>query len=499
MAARGGQMRSFRPSRPIGWARGVEPARGAAGTRSGDGIVSLVMKILSLALLAGVVAACDHKRAQGPPVPPSPTTPSQPQPLPLPLPLPASGGATDAGVTAVVVDAAASEPAIAMPVAAVTGPLANASTALGLDLYAAASKSTGNIALSPASISLALAMTWAGASGTTATGMQKVLHANTDAATFAARWGTVASALQTPGRGLELRIANRLFGERTQTFEPDFLALTRDRFHAPLEPLDFKGGALAARDRINGWVAEQTHQRVLQLLPVGSPSPDSRLVLVNAIYFLADWSAPFGQRSTASADFHTTARTVKSVPTMHSHGALSAGKSDGVVLAELPYRGDTASMLVVVPTAVDGLPAIEHALSPARLATWRRALKSQDVALALPKFKIDPASSLDLAAALAILGMADAFDPDTADFSKLARPATPKDRLAIGGVYHKAFVKVDETGTEAAAATAVGMPTGGPMPTAPALTITADRPFLFFIIDRQTGLVLFMGRVADPS
>ena len=184
---------------------------------------------------------------------------------------------------------------------------------------------------------------------------------------------------------------------------------------------------------------------------------------------------------------------------MHMHGTLSAGAADGVTLVELPYRGNTASMIVVVPKAIDGLPAVEATLTPAVLATWRKALRPQDAALALPKFTIDPETALSLADALKALGMPDAFDVAKADFSGIAKPATPEDRLAIGGVYHKAFVKVDEKGTEAAAATAVVMVGRGAMPAAPPLVITADHPFLFFIVDQESGLVLFMGRVSDPS
>ena len=445
--------------------------------------------VFTLGVLAvGTTTACDHKAAS-----PSPA----PAPAPVPTPVVVLDAAAPAAVTPL--DASAPGPSMAMPAAAEVAPLAAASNALGLDLYAAASKQPGNLALSPTSISIALAMTWAGAAGTTAASMQKVLHVTGDATMIASTWGSVAAALQSPGRGLELRIANRLFGEATQTFEPPFLALTRDRFGAPLEPIDFKAGAGAARNHINAWVADQTHQRITDLMPVGSPSVNSRLVLVNAIYFLADWSEPFEQRSTAPAAFHPAKAVTKEVPMMHKQGTLSAGTADGVLLAELPYHGNTASMIVVVPKAIDGLPAVEAALTPAVLATWRKALRPQDAALALPKFTIDPATALSLGDALKALGMADAFDAHTADFSGIAKPATQGDGLAIGGVYHKAFVKVDEKGTEAAAATAVDMVVRGAMPARPPLVITADHPFLFFIVDQDSGLVLFMGRVSDPT
>jgi serpin B len=164
----------------------------------------------------------------------------------------------------------------------------------------------------------------------------------------------------------------------------------------------------------------------------------------------------------------------------------------------LPYEGGDATMLVVLPDKLDGLDSVERSLDAARLSAWRRALSSQEVVVWLPRFVIDPPAAVELGGELQALGMARAFDRERADFSGIARPPDPRDRLVLDRVFHKAFVKVDERGTEAAAATAVVMMRAGGMPR-PVPEFKADHPFLFFILDEATGLVLFMGRVAEPT
>lgn len=378
--------------------------------------------------------------------------------------------------------------------------LAKQSNAFGFDLYGRLRSTPGNVVVSPASISTALAMTWAGARGETAAQMQRVLHFEGTPQAVAMASGQLVKGLTDPARPVVFRVANRLFGEKTFRFETAFLESTRAAYGAALEQLDFKGATQQARAAINGWVESQTEKRIQDLVPPSGVSADTRLVLVNAIYFLGDWQQPFTAEATRPAPFHPTPATSKDVPTMNQVGVFRLATAPGARLLELPYKGGALSMLVVLPDAPDGLPAVEKALSGAALAAWTAPLKLQRVVVALPKFTIDPAESLSLGDTLAALGMPLAFDRAHADFTGIANPASREDRLSIARVFHKAFVKVDEKGTEAAAATAVSMQrAGSAAPTERPVEFRADRPFLFLIRDNATGLVVFLGRVADPS
>lgn len=386
---------------------------------------------------------------------------------------------------------------VEMPAAVDVAPLATASNTLGFELWAKAAPA-GNTAMSPASITTALAMAWGGAQGATADQMRAALHLDGDPATVMAMWGRLAGALQDPRRPMTLRIANRLFGQKDYPFEAAYLERTRDSFGAPLEPLEFTRDPEPARATINRWVEGETQHRIKDLLPPRSITTDTRLVLVNAIYFLADWAAKFEPRGTADAPFHVTARESRSVPMMNQMAYFKLARTGGVSVLELPYKGQATAMLVILPDAVDGLPAIERGLDAATFARWRGALEAKQVLVALPKFTIDPAEALELTGALTKLGMRDAFDPKTADFTGIAVSPDPDKRLFISKVFHKAFVKVDEKGTEAAAATAIVMDEGaGAAPSQPE-RFTADHPFLFAIVDQASGLILFLGRVAAP-
>jgi len=376
--------------------------------------------------------------------------------------------------------------------------LARGTNQLGFDLYGKLKKQAGNLALSPFSISTALAMTWGGAKGETAKQMQATLHLEGAQEEAVRGVGQLARAIESPGGGLTVRAANRLFGDGSYEFQKPFLALTRDAFGAPLEPLEFKKGADGARARINGWVEDQTQKRIRNLIPPNGVDRDTRLVLVNAIYFLGDWNDPFEKNATSPAPFHVSKTEKHDVPTMRKAEQFRFVAQDGMKAVELPYKNGSMSMLLVLPDAVDGLDALEASLDAKKLDAIVGALRTQLVAVALPKFEVNPAESLSLGAALVELGMPLAFDRDKADFTGIANPAIPADRLFIDRVFHKAFVKVDEKGTEAAAATAVVMPRAGGPPPKP-VEFTADHPFLFFIRDHRTGLVLFMGRVRDPA
>ena len=376
--------------------------------------------------------------------------------------------------------------------------LATASNTFGFDLWARLRAAPGNLTISPASISTALAMTWGGAKGETATEMKQAMRSEVDADAAMLGWGQLSGTLQDKSRKLTLRIANRLFGEQSYKFEAAYLDKTKAAYGAPLEPIDFKQAPEPSRAHINKWVADQTEQRIKDLLPPRSIVPDTRLVLVNAIYFLADWADQFEKRQTSEQPFQLAPGRTQPAMLMRRRGTYRLAKADGAAILELPYAGGDAAMLVALPDKVDGLDALEKSLDAARLASWTQALADQELLVWLPRFLIDPPEALELGKPLRALGMARAFDPERADFTAIANPPRPADRLYIGAVFHKAFVKVDEKGTEAAAATAVAMPRGGGAPR-PVPEFKADHPFLFFIIDKPTGLVLFMGRVAEPK
>jgi serpin B len=408
------------------------------------------------------------------------------------------GPDTPATPTAMPAPATPTTAPAAMPAAETATKLASSSNALGFDLYARAKAAPGNLAMSPASISAALAMTFGGARGETEAQMKRVLHVDGTHDTVMTEWGQLSRALQDPARPFVLRIANRLFGEKTIKFEQPFIDKTQASFAAPLEPNDFLGAFEPARVHINAWVEDQTAHRIKDLLPPNALDKRTRLVLVNAIYFLADWAEPFDKSRTEDAPFYVSASTPKKTPMMHGTGHRLA-QLDGVTVAELPYKGGDASMLVILPDAKDGLPDVERTLTAAKLEAWRAALLPETVSVSLPRFEVSPTPSMSLGEDLKSLGMPDAFSGEKADFTGIANPADPRDRLKIDKVFHKAFVKVDEKGTEAAAATAVVMAKGGGPPPAPPRAFVADHPFVFVILDKSTGLVLFLGRVADPT
>lgn len=356
----------------------------------------------------------------------------------------------------------------------------------GFALWQRVRDTEGNLSISPSSISLALGMTFAGARGQTADEMRRTLRFGRDDDATHRALGGLTGRWNRTGRPYEMSVANRLFGAQGFRFEPSFLTVVRDRYGAPLEPVDF-GQSEQARRRINGWVEDRTRDRIRDLLPAGSIDAGTRLVLTNALYFKGRWAAQFDPADTRTGAFQAPRRAVQ-VPLMHRTGDYRHARVDGVQIIELPYRGDELAMDVILPERPDGLAALEARLSPEALARWLEAMHEQEVQLTLPRFRISPAASIRLRDPLSAMGMTSAFGAG-ADFSGMA-PG-----LWIDDVYHKTFVEVNEEGTEAAAATAVVMTESAAMHE----SFTADRPFLFLIRDVQTGAVIFIGRVADPS
>ncbi len=379
-----------------------------------------------------------------------------------------------------------------------SAPAVQASNAFAFDLHRQLASKPGNLAYSPASISIALAMTFGGARGDTAAEMSKVMHFPAAKALHGG-WATAVKRWQTPNDDYALATANRLFGEKTYAFEKAFLDATGASYGAPLDPRDFKNAPAAQRSFINGWVEKQTRKRIVDLIPAPAIDSETRLVLVNALYLKAEWQTQFQETATGDGDFFVDASKSIKAPMMNKTSAYRYAATDGAQLIEMPYKGGDLSMVVLLPDARDGLAALEKKLDATTLASWMGKMKHERVWLTLPKFEIDPTEAIDLADTLKAMGMTQAFDRANADFTGIANPPSPADRLFIGHVFHKAFVAVDEAGTEAAAATAVVMPRAGSAAPADPTRFQADHPFMFFIRDVKNDAILFVGRVSDPT
>ena len=374
------------------------------------------------------------------------------------------------------------------------GRLEEATNRLGYEVLQRTKREGENLAFSPASLSLALAMTWAGARGETAEQMARALHLG-DADGIHRSAAELVRAWNQRSGEYELAVANRLFGDERQPIEREFLRLTQQRYQAPLETVSFQPPE-PARQRINAWVSEQTHERIEDLIPPNGVDASTGLVLVNAVYFLGEWTAPFPHHATRDRAFSRETGGTVSVPMMTQTGELRFAENDEVSVLELPYRGGHFAMDVILPKERRGLAAIEAELSPERVAGWLDDLSPQRVDVALPKFTFD-GGTLEMTAVFRELGMVLPFREE-ADFTGISDPEDHGSRLHIGAIFHQTFVKVDEEGTEAAAATAVAM-TRGAMPPQATAEFHADHPFLFLLRDLRSGAVLFMGRIADPS
>jgi serpin B len=374
---------------------------------------------------------------------------------------------------------------------------AEALNAFGVDLYGQIRTADGNLVVSPASIALALAMARAGAKASTAAEMDKVLHALASDAN--ANW--IASLDTSLGertgtftdnsgqkQQVTLRIANATFAQRGFPLQADYLKALAERFGAGVQLVDYATSAETARKAINGWVADQTEQRIKELLAQGAVDQMTRLVLVNAIYLKAAWLTPFEASATQPAPFHLAAGTTVSVPMMHSGGQLPYATGAGWQAVAIPYVGGQMSMVIVVP---DNLATFEQRLDAATLASITGSLANREVNLGLPKFSTK--TETELAKVLKALGMPTAFDPNAADFSGM----TAADKLFISAVVHQANIDVDEKGTTAAAATAVMM--AGSAAPVDIVNLTVDRPYLFAVRDNVTGAILFLGRITDPT
>jgi serine protease inhibitor len=392
---------------------------------------------------------------------------------------------------------------------------AKATNELGVDLHRQLARgSDQNLSISPYSINSALAMTFAGADGETRSEMARVLHfpngGDVPASFLALQNSLEQMSAKTaelvneskkfggPSEPITLNIANRLFAQKGYSFREAFLSLIKQNFGGAFEPLDFVADPAAATQRINKWVADQTHDRIRDLIPGGALDKTTRLVLANALYLKAPWANEFSQNATQREPFFVRGAPVD-VPMMRKTTNFGYARREGFTVVSLPYAGNDLQFVVLLPDDINGLRELESKLSADVLAGCAK-LEKRDVDLYLPKFKLEP-PTVALKEKFEGLGMKTAFDDPrgSANFDKIA-PRKPNDYLYISNIFHKTFIAVDEKGTEAAAATAVVMmrATSMPGPKPPPIEVKVDRPFVYAIQHVPSGVCLFLGRVTDP-
>jgi serpin B len=373
--------------------------------------------------------------------------------------------------------------------------LVRGSNAFAFELYRAEG-GDGDLIFSPYSISLAFSMAYAGARGETAAQMAEVLGYLPQEAQHPA-----FNALEQRISGLgekesgsaavpfRLNVANAAWGQRGYRFEGAYLKTLAGHYGAGLRALDF-GQPRQASDEINAWVADQIEDRIQELVPPDVISPATRLVLANAIYFKASWLSRFEESDTQEGSFSLPDGSEVAVPMMRQTTYLPYAEGDGYQAVRLPYKGEAVDMLIILPEE-GRFEQVEERLGAGFFDEVRRSLRQEEyVRLTMPRFDFE--TDLDLPKLLMAMGMTAPFDPGAADFSGM----TGERELYIAEALHKADITVDEKGTEAAAATALLMPvSAAPEP----IQMTADRPFIFAIAERETGAILFLGRVTDPS
>lgn len=372
-------------------------------------------------------------------------------------------------------------------------------TAFAVDLYQALRGSEGNIFFSPYSISTALAMTYAGARGNTEKEMAETLGFTLEGENPHAAFAAIETRLDEVQKtgNVALNVANALWPQKGYDFLDEYLSLISKHYGVSVTPLDYKSAPDAARKTINEWVENETQEKITDLIPPGVLTPLTRLVLANAIYFKGDWQNRFKADRTEDAPFFVTPDASVQTPMMTQKEKFGYVEDEAVQTIELPYVGNDLSMVVVLPKRKDGLERLESGLTAEKLEKWRRALMvtkmAREVVVFLPKFKMRSAFRLDKT--LMAMGMVDAFSEARANFAGMDGRT---DWLYIGAVLHKAFVDVNEEGTEAAAATSVVAVARSALPVPP-VTFRADHPFIFLIYENRTGSILFMGRVTDPA
>lgn len=445
----------------------------------------LLLSLLSLSLL--VLTACG-------PATPTTTVPTSTHPHTAPTTTPGDNAVLALEGDTLYSDLQRSAPADISK--ADQNSLEDSNSEFALDLYQSLKEEEGNLFYSPLSISLALAMTYAGARGETEQQMADTLHFTLEQAKLHQAFNWLDYELAQRGEdaegkddeGFRFNIVNAIWGQLGYEFLVDFLDVLAENYGAGLRGLDFKNQPEESRITINDWVSQQTESRIEDLIPQGAIDDLTRLVLTNAIYFNAAWQYPFEEENTYDDTFYLMDGSEITVPMMHQTESLGYTEGNGYQAVELRYDGDELSMVILLPEE-GNFEAFESSLDAAMLEEIIGNIEVAKVTLSMPKFEFT--SEFKLRETLETMGMVDAFS-GSADFSGI----TNKESLFISDVIHKAFVSIDEYGTEAAAATAVIMV--GSALFEPA-SIDINHPFIFLIRDVETGTILFLGRVLNPG
>ncbi len=365
----------------------------------------------------------------------------------------------------------------------------------GFDLYQELKGAKGNLFFSPYSISTALAMTYAGARGETEKQMAQVLHFPLTQESLHPAFSKLQSdlnAIQNKG-DVQISIANSLWAQKSFKFLDTFIDLNKKYYDAGLYFVDFITKREAARKQINNWVEKKTHDKIKELIKPPMLNSLTRLVLCNAIYFKGNWQSQFDSTKTTKTDFYVSPDKTIKVPMMSQRSDFRYKDFDKFCALELPYEGNELSMIIFLPKKIDGLAEFEKVLTNDTVKIWIDELMGShesEILVSIPKFKTT--CEFELSQVLYDMGMPSAFSLPPADFSRM----TGTEDLFISKVIHKAFVDVNEEGTEAAAATAVVMMKSVAVKP---LIFRADHPFMFLIRENQTGSILFVGRIVDPT
>ncbi len=367
-------------------------------------------------------------------------------------------------------------------------PIVEAMNVFAVDLYRELAKKNTNAFFSPYSVETALAMAYEGASGVTREEMRKVLHLPSENDTRWTGFRYLLLSLKTSNSSYVLRTANALWVQRNYPIDEKYLWIIRTFYLGRVDKVDFRKDPEESAREINNWVENQTNGRIKDL--VSKPSPDTRLIITNAIYFRANWSSRFEASETKNGTFHSPSGPV-TVPMMHQTGKFPYFENDELQALVMPYEGGRLGMLIILPKE-GKFDEVEKELSAGFIEEIMNGTAEESVKVTLPKFRLE--EEYHLKDALMEMGMGSAFTMP--DFSGIS----PEGNLVISDVVHKTFISVAENGTEAAAATAVILTAASAPGEKPKYKVfKADHPFLFFIIDRKTGAILFMGRLVNPG
>jgi serpin B len=377
-----------------------------------------------------------------------------------------------------------------------SSPIVSATNQFAFELYNQYKNTNDNVFFSPHSISSALQMTYEGARGKTAEEMQSVFHFPEDNAARIGSFAKLYEQINPQNASYRLSTANALWAQNDYPFDQNYLKTVETYYHGKAANLDFAGNPENSRQTINQWVSGKTMQKIPELFAAGTINPLTRLVLTNAVYFKGKWAIPFEEMLTQEKDFTPSTGAKTKCQTMNIKDNFGYAQTADYQALELPYEGNGLSMMVILPQT-GKMATVENNLSMEKFAAIKNDLKSELANVFLPKFKFD--TSYNMNQTLAKMGMSTAFDDANADFSGMYDKTKTPENLYIGLVIHKAYIDVYEEGTEAAAATGVTMQATAVMEPPQAKIFNADRPFIFAIVHNQTGAILFMGKVNDPT